>query len=244
MNTNFVLDKSTDAYIIWSLLQDQNDPAGRYGRAESMGINQEQADRIAAAQSYEEIQDYLDGLADERYRIFHEEIDKKKKDLKDLWETIEENSFYKSVVSFTNLGWEFNEYKVIVSAFHGGTAADSGEKTICISAWMDTKTASRTFAHELLMTLFYQTISIASEEAKRDSNNYYFATFEILSALIIDRLNGEYQWWGKEITESINLSNYPESMQLILEDFRNSSELPADFNDLFEAVLQEVKDKT
>lgn len=203
MEVFFKIDRKYDSKAVWEILH-EDDPAGTLNRAESMGISEEDLNRILSQKKYDENDAFLSNLIESRYAKEKTVIEEAVKSYQKAWDEIND-LFSDSIEKVTGVSWKYDTYFVVLSPFNPGIS-NRTENTVVRSCFEDAYKQRRITAHEILMTHIWYIIDSISDFPVKDEMQIW-ALNEMTTVAILSLEPSLNQIWGDRYGSF--LQNYP-----------------------------------
>lgn len=203
MKVFFKIDKKYDYKAIWEILH-EDDPAGTLNRAESMGISEEDLNRIFSQKKYDENDVFLSNLIESRYAKERTVMEEAVKSYQKAWDEIND-LFSDSIEKVTGVSWKYDTYFVVLSPFNPGIS-NRTENTVVRSCFEDAYKQRRITAHEILMTHIWHIIDSSPNFPVKDEMKIW-ALNEMTTVAILSLEPSLNQIWGDKYDNF--LQNYP-----------------------------------
>jgi len=237
VKVKFVIDKEYDALAIWWMLGSGTDPMGVRNRARWMGITSWELNRILEADSFEEVEEFITNIVEERHKQYERQLEEKLISYQESWDEIDD-FFFAEVEEITGHRWSFDEYLVVVSPIHPGVS-NMYNNTVVRWIFEDPIEQRRITAHEILMIhiwdifnetgVFGFTRKDGTWEIEEIFSNYYedpweewekghlWALNEITTIAILGLEPELNELWSPNTKGFSTETNYPQIVQLQLE---------------------------
>ena len=233
----FIEDKAWDQIQIFNMLR-PNEPGGFGNRVETMGIDYDFARRIQNARNYSEVQEELNIFVDERYLRVGNNLRTSIDDYAASWDLIIQE-FTDVVLELTQHDWFYDNYDVVVSAFHRG-----------LSNWYG-NFVTRLYGDDPIDQRYITAFELVLSHVFHISRHYFnqtdapdhiiWAISEISAALILrdDRL---LELWGDGyILHRNSLTGYPQLLELESELITIYNNM-VDFTDFLNKAIQVARE--
>lgn len=220
MKVRFIKDKEYDGFMIWQMLK-SNDPAGAKNRAKLMKISEDRFEKIRDTRNFDEAEEYVKEMVEERYEKSHKQIEDALKSYQHSWDEIND-VFSERIEQITGHRWKFDEYLVVLSPFHPGVSNRNNNKII---RWIfeDLIGQRRITAHEILMIHIWDILDerfpdyCKSQDPKEERKRTFqlWALNEITTVAILG-LEPELNELWSDKTRGFDkfLANYPQLADL------------------------------
>jgi hypothetical protein len=220
MKARFVQNKEYDGFMIWQMLK-ADDPSGVKNRAKSMGISEEQFERIRSAKSFDEAEKCIKEIIEERYKKYGKQIEDALKSYQESWDEISD-VFSVRIEAVTEHKWKFDEYLVVLSPIHPGVSNRNDNKVI---RWIfeDPLGQRRITAHEILMIHLWDILDesfpehYADHESKKEHDTSFlkWALNEITAVAVLGLEPELNELWSSRMRGFDGfLTNYPQLDEL------------------------------
>ncbi len=208
MKVKFIIDKEYDTKMIWKMLS-KKDPADIENRAKRMGIPIEKAKEFQN-KKWEEIKHLAVQLAELRYSKLLPFMKKSAELYQKSWNEINDE-FSNIIEEKTNCEWKYDEYLVVVSAFHPGISSRKGNKVCKI--WDENPyTQRRITAHEILMTHIWNILDTKFKHSLSELKAW--ALNEVTTTAILSLEPELTKFWPWCPPYENYLTNYPQIWEL------------------------------
>ncbi len=213
MKVKYIKDIDYDSEILWIMLSSP-DPAGNKNRATSMGLEMNTYEKIAKAEDYKDIKDFILKLVEEKYKENSITISKAPALYQKAWNKINDK-FSDNIEKITNTKWHHDTFFVVLSPFHIGVSNTGGDKVIR-SIFEDPEDQKRITAHEILMSHIWNIMFDSfGDKAKQDSYMHYWGLNEIATTAVLGLESEMNDLWTQNYKGYDNyLGNYPQLKKL------------------------------